>query len=165
MIMEYLFVIRTALLFFALVLLYLNNCLVAAVCNECQENNVACVNETSYHFCFGANIPNTEQLFTCPDGLVCTHLPNICFQRNTLPASCGDTSSCGICNSNQVFACTSRTTFAFCFGATIPSDVVGSCPTGMICDASSSDFCVRELKPTSIVCDLTEPIDIRNLYQ
>lgn len=92
-----------------------------------------------------ASKPNTNQLFTCPDGLVCTNLPNICFQRSTLPASCGDTSSCGKCNSNQVFACTSRTTFAFCFGSTIPSEIEGSCPAGKICDASSPDFCVEEL--------------------
>lgn len=92
------------------------------------------------------NVPNTEQLFTCPDGMVCTNLPNICFQRNLLPASCGDTSSCGICNSNQVFACTSRTTFAFCFGAPIPSDTVGTCPVGTTCDSSSPYFCVEELE-------------------
>ncbi|TMW52557.1 hypothetical protein DOY81_002382 [Sarcophaga bullata] len=128
-----------------------------AACNVCQENNAACVNLTSYHLCFGGSQPNRAQLFTCPDGLVCTNLRNICFQRSTLPASCGDTSSCGKCNSNQVFACTSRTTFAFCFGATIPSETVGSCPLGTICDASSSDFCVDQLTPTSIVCELNEP--------
>ncbi|XP_065361534.1 uncharacterized protein LOC135955152 [Calliphora vicina] len=130
---------------------------VNAACNVCQENNVACVNLTSYHMCFGGTKPNTEQLFSCPEGLVCTNLPNICFQRSTLPASCGDTSSCGKCNSNQVFACTTRTTFAFCFGSTIPSEVVGSCPGGKICDASSADFCVDELTPNSIVCDLEQP--------
>lgn len=102
--------------------------------------------------------PHTDQLFTCPDGLVCTNLPNICFQRSTLPASCGDTSSCGKCNSNQVFACTSRTTFAFCFGATIPSETVGSCPLGKICDASSSDFCVDQLQANNIL------LSVLNIY-
>uniref|UniRef100_A0A1I8NW72 Uncharacterized protein n=1 Tax=Stomoxys calcitrans TaxID=35570 RepID=A0A1I8NW72_STOCA len=136
---------------------------VLAVCNECQDNHVACVNETSYYMCFGEGIPNTKQLFTCPDGMVCTYLPTICFQRSTLPASCGDTSSCGVCNANQVFACTSRTTFAFCFGATIPSDVVGNCPKGTICDASSPNFCVDELMPNSIVCDQIEPVSIMDL--
>ncbi|XP_075160479.1 uncharacterized protein LOC142233439 [Haematobia irritans] len=128
-----------------------------AVCNECQENHVACVNQTSYYMCFGESIPNTSQLFTCPEGLVCTNLPTICFQRNTLPASCGDTSSCDICNSNQVFACTSRTTFSFCYGATTPSDVTGNCPLNTTCDASSPNFCVYELKATSIVCDRVDP--------
>ncbi|KAI8121367.1 hypothetical protein CVS40_7539 [Lucilia cuprina] len=144
------------ILIFLLVVCFLTHQSVNAACNVCQENNVACVNLTSYHMCFGASKPNTAQLFTCPDGLVCTNLPNICFQRSTLPASCGDTSSCGKCNSNQVFACTTRTTFAFCFGSTVPSEVVGSCPQGKICDASSAEICVDELTPTSIVCDLEQ---------
>lgn len=91
-------------------------------------------------------MPITDQIFHCADGLICSDQPNICFQSNGATVSCGDTSSCGLCNENQVFACTSRNTFAFCFGATRPTDVTGQCPTGRLCDASTQNICVTEVK-------------------
>ncbi|XP_017474252.1 PREDICTED: uncharacterized protein LOC108364890, partial [Rhagoletis zephyria] len=113
-------------------------------CNVCQSNSAACINETSFYLCYGGTLPYTNQIYNCADGLVCSDQPNICFQSNGAAASCGDTSSCGLCNANQVFACTSRTTFAFCFGATRPTDVNGTCPTGWLCDASTQNICVAE---------------------
>ncbi|XP_062134594.1 uncharacterized protein LOC133844551 [Drosophila sulfurigaster albostrigata] len=131
-------------------------CLVNSVCNECQPlNDAACINETSFHLCFGSSTPNTDQTFTCPDGLVCSQQPNICFQRSETPASCGDTDSCGLCNSDYVFACTSLTTFSLCYGATTPSTTNGTCPDGRFCDASSSNICVTTVTDDSIICHLT----------
>ncbi|XP_050335218.1 uncharacterized protein LOC126762485 [Bactrocera neohumeralis] len=126
-------------------------------CNVCQSNSAACINETSFYLCYGGTVPIKDQMFHCADGLICSNLPNICFQSNGASASCGDTSSCGLCNENQVFACTSRNTFAFCFGATKPTDVTGSCPTGRICDASTQNICVTEVQSTSIICNLDSP--------
>ncbi|KAH8404389.1 hypothetical protein KR222_008676, partial [Zaprionus bogoriensis] len=127
--------------------------LVWSGCNECQaSNDAACINQTSFQLCFGESTPDTTQTFTCPDGLVCTEHANICFQRTTVPSSCGDTSSCGLCNSNYTFACTSLNTFAFCYGATTPSTVNGTCPTGTFCDASSTNMCVSEATSDSIIC-------------
>ncbi|XP_064553983.1 uncharacterized protein LOC135439234 [Drosophila montana] len=129
--------------------------LVNSSCNLCQaSNDAACINQTAYQLCFGQDSPNTNQIFNCPDGLVCTDKPQICFQRSEMPASCGDTDSCGLCNENYVFACTSRTTFAFCFGATTPTSVNGTCPTGRFCDASSVDICVATATADSIICHL-----------
>ncbi|KAH8373684.1 hypothetical protein KR093_003284, partial [Drosophila rubida] len=131
-------------------------CLVNSECNACQaSNDVACINQTSYQLCFGGTKPHTDQTFTCPDGLVCSEMPNICFQRSDTPASCGDTSSCGLCNQNKVFACTSRNTFAFCYGAPTPSTQNGTCPEGRFCDASSVNICVSKATEDSIICHLT----------
>ncbi|XP_054734441.1 uncharacterized protein LOC129241915 [Anastrepha obliqua] len=154
-------------------------------CNVCQSNTAACINETSFHLCYGVwpadeqqyslqwgaldlparfrsnplgTVPITDQTFHCDDGLVCSDQPNICFQSGGATASCGDTSSCGLCNENNVFACTSRNTFAFCFGATKPTNVNGTCPTGRVCDASTQDICVLQAQNTSIICNLDQPI-------
>ncbi|XP_053955726.1 uncharacterized protein LOC128861550 isoform X2 [Anastrepha ludens] len=127
-------------------------------CNVCQSNTAACINETSFHLCYGGTVPITEQTFHCDDGLVCSDQPNICFQSGGATASCGDTSSCGLCNENNVFACTSRNTFAFCFGATQPTNVNGTCPTGRVCDASTQDICVLQAQNTSIICNLDQPV-------
>ncbi|XP_034473927.1 uncharacterized protein LOC117781286 [Drosophila innubila] len=130
-------------------------CLVSSKCNECQSSNdVACINQTSFHMCYGGIKPNTAQTFTCPEGLVCTEQPNICFQRTETPSSCGDTSSCGLCNKNNKFACTSFNTFAFCYGAPTPSTENGTCPTGRFCDASNANICVSKATVDSIICHL-----------
>lgn len=129
--------------------------LASGSCGLCQpSNDVACINQTAYHMCFGKETPDQSQIFPCPDGLVCTDKPQVCFQRSETPASCGDTDSCGRCNANNVFACTSRTTFAFCFGATTPTTVNGTCPAGRFCDASSANFCVAKATEDSIICHL-----------
>ncbi|XP_017848476.1 uncharacterized protein LOC108603837 [Drosophila busckii] len=122
-------------------------------CNVCQpHNDAACLNQTAYQLCFGSGQPSAAQTFVCPDGLVCSDKPTVCFQRSEIPASCGDTDSCGICNLNNVFACTSRTTFAFCFGATTPTTVNGTCPVDKFCDASSVNICVSKATDDSIIC-------------
>nr|ADL59610.1 MIP24315p [Drosophila melanogaster] len=106
------------------------------------------------NLCFGSTQPNTNQTFVCTDGLVCTDQPVICFQRGENPASCGDTDSCGQCAPNYTFACTSRSTFAFCFGAITPTNVTGSCPDGYFCDASTQEICVTKATDDSIICHL-----------
>ncbi|KAL7739496.1 hypothetical protein ACLKA6_003941 [Drosophila palustris] len=146
---------RWIYVFTALAALSWQLCLVSGKCNECQAtNDVACINQTSYHLCFGQSTPNTAQTFTCPEGLVCTEQPNICFQRTEIPSSCGDTSSCGLCNENKVFACTSLHTFSFCYGGPTPSAVNGTCPSGRFCDASSANICVSQATADSIICHL-----------
>ncbi|EDW02857.1 uncharacterized protein LOC6562277 [Drosophila grimshawi] len=128
--------------------------IVQSNCDVCQANDAACVNQTSYKLCFGKNIPNNDQIFTCPDGLVCTDKAQICFQRSEVPASCGDNDSCGLCNESKTFACTSRNTFSFCFGATKPTTVNGTCPAGRFCDASDVNICVSTATANSIICHL-----------
>ncbi|XP_055912357.1 uncharacterized protein LOC129946255 [Eupeodes corollae] len=117
---------------------------VKAICNTCQQNGVSCISRTSYQLCFGGSKAHLKQTFKCSDGLVCTDLPNICFQSGGWKPSCGDKSQCGVCNSNRVFACTGRTTFAFCFGSNTPTDVKGTCPYGYICDLTSTSICVPD---------------------
>ncbi|CAD7083370.1 unnamed protein product [Hermetia illucens] len=42
-------------------------------CGKCDRNNrVACLNETSFAFCFGETTPSTT-IGSCPDGLVCSN--------------------------------------------------------------------------------------------
>ncbi|XP_067647235.1 uncharacterized protein [Eurosta solidaginis] len=130
-------------------------------CNVCQSNGAACISETSFYLCYGGDVPVTNQVFQCTDGLICSDQPNICFQSNGARASCGDTSSCGLCNKYQVFACTSRNTFAFCFGATRPSEVTGTCPNGRVCDASTQNICVSQVQNTSMICNLDQPLTTR----
>ncbi|EDV50735.1 uncharacterized protein LOC6545410 [Drosophila erecta] len=127
---------------------------IQADCNVCQSNGASCINQTAYNLCFGGSQPNTNQTFVCTDGLVCTDEPVICFQRSETPASCGDTDSCGQCAPNYTFACTSRSTFAFCFGAITPTNVTGSCPDGYFCDASTQEICVTKATDDSIICHL-----------
>ncbi|SPP76207.1 Hypothetical predicted protein [Drosophila guanche] len=141
-----------------LVLVAMQGTLIWSTCDVCQSNGAACINQTSYNLCFGGSSPNTAQTFTCTDGLVCTDQPIICFQRSETPASCGDTDSCGQCAPNYTFACTSRSTFAFCFGATKPTNVTGSCPTDYFCDASTQEICVKKTTDDSIICHLDKPI-------
>lgn len=72
--------------------------------------------------------------------------------------ACGDTSMCSRCDDGQLFACTSRTTFAYCSngdaqGASVPCpdqyfcSVAGAkdgTPCTIACEPDPSDTCDRE---------------------
>ncbi|KAH8239947.1 hypothetical protein KR032_009645, partial [Drosophila birchii] len=126
-------------------------------CNVCQSNKVACINSTSFYLCFGDSTPHRDQLYHCLDGFDCTNLTAICTQKSSQrPPSCGDTSKCGQCsaNSNYLFACQSRGIFQMCYGATRPTGKFGYCPSGKVCDASSTTICVPEEESQTVTCDI-----------
>ncbi|KAH8286221.1 hypothetical protein KR054_004838, partial [Drosophila jambulina] len=130
-------------------------------CNVCQSNKVACINSTSFYLCFGDSTPHRDQLYHCLDGFDCTNLTAICVQKSSQrPPSCGDTSKCGQCsaNSNYLFACQSRSIFQMCYGATRPTGKFGYCPTGKVCDASSTAICVPEGESPTITCDINDEL-------
>ncbi|XP_070141802.1 uncharacterized protein [Drosophila kikkawai] len=130
-------------------------------CNVCQSNKVACINSTSFYLCFGDATPHRDQLYHCLDGFDCTNLTAICVQKSSQrPPSCGDTSQCGQCSasSNYLFACQSRGIFQMCYGATRPAGKFGYCPSGKVCDASSTAICVDEEKSQTVTCDISDEL-------
>ncbi|KAH8336058.1 hypothetical protein KR067_013520, partial [Drosophila pandora] len=130
-------------------------------CNVCQNNQVACINSSSFYLCFGDGTPHTDQLYHCLDGFDCTNLSAICVQKSSQrPPSCGDTSKCGQCSAsvNYLFACQSRGIFQMCYGATRPMGKFGYCPTGTVCDATSNAICVPEVANQNVTCDLNDDL-------
>ncbi|XP_052846585.1 uncharacterized protein LOC128258757 isoform X2 [Drosophila gunungcola] len=130
-------------------------------CNVCQSNKVACINSTSFYLCFGDGTPHRDQLYHCLEGFDCTNLTAICVQKSSQrPPSCGDTSQCGQCNANQnyLFACQSRGIFQMCYGATRPTGKFGYCPTGTVCDATSTAICVPEVEGQTLTCDINDAL-------
>ncbi|XP_067646514.1 uncharacterized protein [Eurosta solidaginis] len=130
-----------------------------AACNVCQDNQVACVNSTSFYLCFGESTPYTDVLYHCKDGFECTEFNAICLQASaTRPPSCGSTSLCGQCTAhrNALFACMSRTTFQMCYGGVRPTGQLGYCPTGFVCDATSDAICVSAAGPNTVACDVID---------
>eukprot|EP00099_Drosophila_melanogaster_P001880 NP_001097553.2 uncharacterized protein Dmel_CG34427 [Drosophila melanogaster] len=130
-------------------------------CNVCQSNQVACINSTSFYLCFGDGTPHRDQLYHCLEGFDCTNLTAICVQKSSQrPPSCGDTSQCGQCsaNRNYLFACQSRGIFQMCYGATRPTGQFGYCPTGTVCDASSTAICVPEVAGQTLTCDINDEL-------
>ncbi|XP_016991369.1 uncharacterized protein LOC108053279 [Drosophila rhopaloa] len=130
-------------------------------CNVCQSNKVACINSTSFYLCFGDGTPHRDQLYHCLEGFDCTNLTAICVQKSSQrPPSCGDTSQCGQCSAsnNYLFACQSRGIFQMCYGATRPAGQFGYCPSGMVCDATSSAICVTEVKGQTLTCDINDEL-------
>ncbi|EDW40770.1 GM25094 [Drosophila sechellia] len=130
-------------------------------CNVCQSNQVACINSTSFYLCFGDGTPHRDQVYHCLEGFDCTNLTAICVQKSSQrPPSCGDTSQCGQCNANRnyLFACQSRGIFQMCYGATRPTGKFGYCPTGTVCDASSTSICVPEVEGQTLTCDINDEL-------
>nr|XP_016933513.1 uncharacterized protein LOC108012604 [Drosophila suzukii] len=130
-------------------------------CNVCQSNQVACVNSSSFYLCFGDGTPHRDQLYHCLEGFDCTNLTAICVQKSSQrPPSCGDTSQCGQCNANRnyLFACQSRGIFQMCYGATRPTGKFGYCPSGTVCDATSTSICVPEVEGQTLTCDLNDEL-------
>ncbi|XP_011179816.1 uncharacterized protein LOC105210504 [Zeugodacus cucurbitae] len=151
------------LLFFSLqvaICIYLSIDSTTAVCNVCQDNQVACINSTSFYLCFGDNNPNMDVLYHCKEGFECTEFNAICLQASATRApSCGSTSLCRQCTAqrNALFACLSRTTFQMCYGALHPTGQVGICPSGFVCDATSDAICVSAAGPHTVTCDVIDP--------
>lgn len=102
-----------------------------------------------------------DHLYHCLDGFQCSDLAAICVQKSAQrPPSCGDTSKCGQCSAqpNYLFACQSRRYFQMCYGASQPTGAFGICPTGMVCDASSTAVCVQEQSASSVTCDVDDTL-------
>ncbi|XP_049313862.1 uncharacterized protein LOC105223594 [Bactrocera dorsalis] len=131
----------------------------SAACNVCQDNQVACINSTSFYLCFGDSNPNMDVLYHCKEGFECTEYNAICLQASATRApSCGSTSLCGQCTAqaNALFACLSRTTFQMCYGAVHPTGQVGYCPSGFVCDATSDAVCVSTAGTHTVTCDVVD---------
>ncbi|KAH8286513.1 hypothetical protein KR054_010597, partial [Drosophila jambulina] len=133
--------------------------MVVGICDTCQiNNNVACVNETHYRMCSQNVAPN--QILPCGEGKVCTEYAAICLPRNAVTPSCptdAANGACETCNGNNLFVCTSRTTFQMCDGTTM-SDQVTYCKDDKICSISSGKFCVDKCEITgSVECDRAAP--------
>lgn len=45
-----------------------------------------------------------------------------------------------------------------CYGASQPTGAYGKCPTGMVCDASSSSVCVQETSGQTVTCDVDDDL-------
>lgn len=58
---------------------------VKAACNVCQENNVACVNLTSYHMCFGGNYTSNYFAFHKAE---CNFIFSFFKLLNPIPINC-----------------------------------------------------------------------------
>lgn len=137
----------------AFIVLASQTVLVQGKCNYCGDNDIACVNRTSFKLCFDGE--KSEEIYTCPEGMACVGLNTKCAKDDgNVPPECDqDTSGCDICNDSKLFTCTSRTTFAQCDGTTITT-TTGKCPEGFVCDTRSNMACVNECNaPEQIECD------------
>ncbi|XP_020816346.1 uncharacterized protein LOC110190302 [Drosophila serrata] len=132
--------------------------MVVGICDSCQTNNVACLNETHYRMCSANVAPN--QILKCGENKVCTEYAAICMDKDAVPAACpadGANGSCETCNGNNLFVCTSRTTFQMCDGTTL-TDQVTYCKDNKICSISSGKYCVDSCEITgSVECDRVAP--------
>ncbi|XP_016955777.1 uncharacterized protein LOC108028447 [Drosophila biarmipes] len=132
---------------------------VLGLCDSCQTNNVACLNETHYRFCADNVAPN--QVAECPTGQVCTNLAIICMDKGSYDASCSADAadgSCPSCDGTSMFVCTSRTTFQQCNGTSLLSQVT-KCKDNKICSISSGKYCVDLCEAgDSIECDREAPL-------
>lgn len=122
-----------------------------AKCDTCGTNGIACINETSFHICYGSN-PDTKSVMTCPTGNICVRSSVKCAEKGMGPQpDCVREKSCGTCDGSKLFTCTSRKTYAMCNGTEV-TDNGGVCPRNLICNSSGSQICVTE-------CDLNGPIE------
>lgn len=129
-----------------------------AKCNLCSEYGIACINETSFHLCYGDK-PDTSSDFNCPSESLCSasSLKCVSAESGGKPA-CEPNVGCGVCGGDKMFACTSRTTFAQCNGTKL-TQINGQCPKGLICHSQGSEICVDECnKPAVLECDRDTPM-------
>ncbi|KAH8239116.1 hypothetical protein KR032_001063, partial [Drosophila birchii] len=130
---------------------------VMGICDSCQANNVACLNETHYRMCSPNVAPN--QILKCGENKVCTEYAAICLENKEV-ASCPDNAangSCKTCDGSNLFVCTSRTTFQMCDGTTL-TDQITYCKDNKICSISSGKYCVDSCEITgSVECDRAAP--------
>ncbi|SPP77364.1 uncharacterized protein LOC117579806 [Drosophila guanche] len=129
-------------------------------CGLCQNNNVACVNETHYRFCLDNVEPGV--VLPCGDGEVCTSLRKYCAPKGLVDPTCssGEGSSpidCPSCTGSSLFVCTSRTTFQMCDGTTLTDRVI-KCSDGKFCSMKSAKYCVSECElEDDFECDREAP--------
>ncbi|KAH8379544.1 hypothetical protein KR009_005517, partial [Drosophila setifemur] len=126
-------------------------------CNECQENNIKCVNETHFSLCFKNVQPGP--VISCPTDQVCTSLDHFCMPKGVFPPTCSEV-VCPQCDGSNIFVCTSRTTFNLCDGTEITSQI-GKCKDGTVCSISSGKFCVDSCEAErsgDLECDRESPL-------
>lgn len=118
--------------------------------------NIAIINVIIIGFCFGfasfsldlslslscvLSGVASDEVISCPHRTVCSDTSEIC--GNSV-ADCSPT-PCYECSGDQRFACINATSFAYCFGNSIATSVISSCPSKQFCDPSaiSPNFCSR----------------------
>ncbi|XP_055914803.1 uncharacterized protein LOC129948020 [Eupeodes corollae] len=117
---------------------------IESLCNVCQKNYAACLDEKRFALCTGGK--PEDKIYTCPDGYVCTKSTSVCLpqsEMNPVTASCEMT--CGLCNSpGKLFSCLSSSTYAFCFAKDVPDlTAKGVCPDGYVCNLKSREICMK----------------------
>ncbi|XP_013116903.1 uncharacterized protein LOC106094246 [Stomoxys calcitrans] len=130
-----------------------------AKCDECGPNSVACISNSSFHLCYD-KIPDTSQTFSCVSGAICTQLSMVCIAAESgVEPDCLPKTACSKCDENQLFTCTSSTTYARCIDGQVQS-VSYKCPRHLFCDTRTSEICVDEchLDLGMPECDLDEPL-------
>ncbi|XP_037936545.1 uncharacterized protein LOC119674088 [Teleopsis dalmanni] len=149
-------VVKILCLIFAVSFFFLQ---VYGKCNECQQNDIACIDETQFHICAGGQIDN-KYTFKCPENTICTDYRAKCMPADSgITPSCTPDAGCGICSPPSMFTCLSRTQFAQCNGAEITTNV-GVCPDGFTCDTATSAICVNDCNNlTNLSCD-RDPITL-----
>lgn len=88
------------------------------------------------------NIGNaSDDVISCPQRTVCSDTSEIC--GNSV-ADCSPI-PCYECTNDRRFACINATSFAYCFGNSIATSLISSCPSKQFCDpnAISPNFCSR----------------------
>ncbi|XP_032587584.1 mucin-5AC-like isoform X2 [Drosophila mojavensis] len=118
-------------------------------CGTClAENEVLCVSETSYYFCFdGVSLGDEQQ---CTGDTVCSNAEEICVPKTqiseTVKNVCGDASigGCGKCITGNKYTCVSPTQAARCVNNEIASII--NCKGDEICiaDVEVGSVCVPQ---------------------
>ncbi|KAM7355569.1 uncharacterized protein ACRADG_001597 [Cochliomyia hominivorax] len=131
---------------------------IEASCNTCSPHGIACINETSYHLCF-ENKANTNQVITCPGNKVCSSTKLRCVEKGSGSPACEPNKGCGDCRIGELFACTSRTTFAQCHDGKLTT-FTGVCPEGFVCETrEGGEICKNECdRPNKLECDRESPL-------
>ncbi|XP_017862120.1 PREDICTED: uncharacterized protein LOC108613277 [Drosophila arizonae] len=136
----------------------------AAYCGGCMESKVACYNRTHYRVCVNNAPIEGGGLLYCGSGKICTDMMDFCWQslpNDGIEPVCDTYKvNCRKCDYNQMFVCTSRTTFQLCSGYEM-SPQVNYCPEGTVCSIDSGDFCVKPCKLPygRYECDRLEPVN------
>ncbi|XP_055372990.1 mucin-2-like [Condylostylus longicornis] len=134
-----------------LILFFKTLALVNGECDVCGTANIACVNATSFKICVNGEI-FLDQTFTCPNNLLCNHDDEERCVEIAKEPSCAR--YCGSCNPKINIACLNHETFSICLNSK-PSNVIGKCENGLVCDTSTERICVNPLETSS--CPLPSP--------
>ncbi|XP_017860639.1 PREDICTED: LOW QUALITY PROTEIN: mucin-5AC-like [Drosophila arizonae] len=118
-------------------------------CGTClAENEVLCVSETSYYFCFDGETVGDE--IQCAGDTVCSNAEEVCVPKTqiseTVKNVCGDASigGCGKCITGNKYTCVSPTQAARC----VKNEIAGviNCKADEICiaDVEVGSVCVPQ---------------------